>query len=76
MVDPRRVSLAWFREALEEQRDIPGHDPWPYDVTHNRGTLDALCGYAHAQGLTSRRLTVDELFDEGSVDDPPRYVGG
>ena len=76
MEDPRRVSLAWFREALEEQRGILGRDPWPYDVAGNRGALEPLCGYAHTQGLTSRRLTVDELFDPGSVDDPPRYIGG
>ena len=75
MEDPRRVSLAWFREALEEQRTVLGSDPWPYDLPANRAGLEALCGYAHTQGLTSRRLPVDELFHPSSVDDPPQYVG-
>lgn len=75
MEDPRRVSLAWFREALEEQRSILGDDPWPYDLPSNRAALEAACTYAHRQGLTSRRFTPDELFDPGSVDDPPHYVG-
>jgi 4,5-dihydroxyphthalate decarboxylase len=75
MEDPRRVSLAWFREALEEQRKVLGPDPWPYDLPGNYKGLDALCGYAHAQGLTQKRLKVDDLFFPASVDDPPQYVG-
>src|SRR5206468_9576230 len=55
MEDPRRVSLAWFREALEEQRRVLGSDPWPYDFPSNRPALEAICRYAHRQGLTSRR---------------------
>jgi 4,5-dihydroxyphthalate decarboxylase len=75
MEDPRRVSLAWFREALEEQRSILGHDPWPYDLPGNQAALRAACRWAHEQGLTSRLLEVEELFHAGSVDDPPQYVG-
>lgn len=75
MEDPRRVSLAWFREALEEQRAVLGRDPWPYDLPGNQKALEAACGYAYHQGLTERQLTVSELFHPGSVDDPPKYVG-
>lgn len=75
MLDPRRVSLAWFREALEEQQAILGADPWSYDLPSNRENVDALCRYAHRQGLTSKRFTPEELFDPGSLDDPPQYVG-
>jgi 4,5-dihydroxyphthalate decarboxylase len=75
MEDPRRVSLAWFREALEEQREVLGRDPWPYDLSSNRKTLLAMCGYAHEQALTTNLLTPEELFHPGSVDDPPQYVG-
>jgi 4,5-dihydroxyphthalate decarboxylase len=75
MEDPRRVSLAWFREAVDEQRAVLGDDPWPYDLPNNRRALEALCAYAHAQGLTSRRLQVEELFHPGSIDEPPKYVG-
>ena len=75
MEDPRRVSLAWFREALEEQRAVLGPDPWPYDLASNWKALDALCDYAARGGLTSRRLSPDELFVPSSIDDPPQYVG-
>jgi 4,5-dihydroxyphthalate decarboxylase len=75
MEDPRRVSLAWFREAVDEQRAVLGDDAWPYDLPNNRHALEALCRYGHAQGLTSRLLQVEELFHPGSVDEPPKYVG-
>lgn len=75
MEDPRRVSLAWFREALEEQRTVLGPDPWPYDLASNWKALDALCNYAASGGLTRQRLQPDDLFFPASVDDPPQYVG-
>ncbi len=75
MENPRRVSLAWFREALAEQRAVLGPDPWPYELPANRAALARACGYAHRQGLTGRLLTPEELFWPGSIDDPPRYVG-
>jgi 4,5-dihydroxyphthalate decarboxylase len=75
MEDPRRVSLAWFREALEEQRETLGRDPWPSDLENNRASLVAICRYAHRQGLTRRQFTPEELFDPASLDDPPKYVG-
>lgn len=75
MEDPRRVSLAWFREVLEEQRRILGADPWPYDLTNNRAALEAACRYAQQQGLTRRLFQPEDLFDPASLDDPPKYVG-
>ncbi len=75
MEDPRRVSLAWFRESLEEQRAVLGVDPWSYDLPSNRHTLEVFCGYAHEQGLTERRLTPEDLFIPSSIDEPPHYVG-
>ncbi len=75
MEDPRRVSLAWFREALEEQRRTLGRDPWAYELESNRPALEAICRYAVDQGLTRRHFKPEELFDPASVDDPPKYVG-
>jgi len=75
MEDPRHVSLAWFREALEEQRASLGTDPWPYDLPNNRAALEAVCRYAFEQALTVRQLRPEELFFPASLDDPPRYVG-
>jgi len=42
----------------------PVHDPLRYGVEKNRGALDAIIGYAFAQGVIPRRFSVDELFDD------------
>jgi 4,5-dihydroxyphthalate decarboxylase len=63
MENPRRVPLAWFRHALEEQEDILGKDPWVYGLgAANRKNLEALIQYSHEQGLIPRRLRVEDLF--------------
>jgi 4,5-dihydroxyphthalate decarboxylase len=63
MTNPRIVPLAWYREVWEEQEELMGTDPWEYGLTpKNVHTLDTLAGYAHEQGMTRRRLTMDDLF--------------
>jgi 4,5-dihydroxyphthalate decarboxylase len=63
MKNPRVVPLAWYQEALEEQEQLLGPDPWEYGLTDkNRKTLEMLAGFSHEQGLTRRRLSLDELF--------------
>ena len=39
-----------------------GTDWYPYGVEPNRSSLEALLQYNHEQGLTPRRIAVDELF--------------
>jgi 4,5-dihydroxyphthalate decarboxylase len=64
MENPRRVPLAWFRDAVEEQEAILGKDPWVYGLNAaNRHNLGTLIRYAHHQGMTQKPLSVDDLFD-------------
>ncbi len=42
--------------------DIVGPDPLPYGIEENRATIEALERTAFEQGLTPRRMTMDELF--------------
>jgi 4,5-dihydroxyphthalate decarboxylase len=63
MINPRLVPLAWYREAWEEQEEILGPDPWEYGMTEkNKHTLETLAGYSYQQGLTKRKMPLDELF--------------
>ena len=39
-----------------------GPDPYPYGIEASRPTLEAFCRYAHDQGVTHRRMAVEELF--------------
>ncbi|MEC4256456.1 ABC transporter substrate-binding protein [Escherichia coli] len=45
-----------------ELRKIVGHDPLPYGIEANRKTIEALEATAFKQGLTPRRMSMDELF--------------
>jgi 4,5-dihydroxyphthalate decarboxylase len=74
MRDPRRVSLAWFRQAMDEQERLLGPNPWVTGVGPNRKALETLVRYGHEQRLTSRLLGVEELFVPSTVSDPPKYV--
>lgn len=75
MEDPRTVSLAWFRDTLEEQRRVMGPDPWPYDLgPSNRKALETMIRYEVEQGLLARPFTVDELFFESTLDETPQLL--
>ena len=67
--NPRVLPQAWNMNALEEQDAILGRDPWAYGLgAANRKNLDTAMRYTHAQGLTGRLASVDEVFvpiDEG-----------
>lgn len=45
-----------------ELRKVVGHDPLPYGIEANRKTIEALESTAFEQGLTPRRMSMDELF--------------
>jgi 4,5-dihydroxyphthalate decarboxylase len=65
--DHRRSSLAWFGAEQEEERALLGPDPWPYSVEKNRVALETLLDYAFEQGLTERRLDIEEMFTPGTI---------
>jgi 4,5-dihydroxyphthalate decarboxylase len=60
--DHRRSSLAWFGAEQEEEHALFGPDPWPYSVEKNQIALETLLDYAYEQGLTERRLDIEEIF--------------
>jgi 4,5-dihydroxyphthalate decarboxylase len=56
------ATLPFLEETLSEVRALMGADFWPYGVEPNRKVLDYFLGQHHSQGLSARRLFVDELF--------------
>ncbi|MBB4632746.1 ABC transporter substrate-binding protein [Sphingosinicella soli] len=57
-----RTMLPWQIAAVEEATALMGDDWWPYGVAANRTAIETFLRYHHAQGLSSRLLTVEELF--------------
>ena len=63
MANVRVVPLPWFAAHWEEERKLFGPDPWAYGLGEsNRKVIDTAVRYANEQGLTSRRMSIDEMF--------------
>jgi 4,5-dihydroxyphthalate decarboxylase len=61
-------SLPWLEQEFAETRALMGDNYWSYGIEGNRKTLDALFQYSHEQGLTSRQLTIEELFHPSTLE--------
>ena len=51
-----------MEEQLKAARETMGEDYWSYGVDSNRATLEAFLRHHHSQGLSARRLAVEEIF--------------
>jgi len=66
--DPNWSRLAWARHLFEEERRLLGEDPWPYGVKRNRANLERFMGYSLDQGLMEKKMAVEDLFFESTLD--------
>ena len=62
------ITLPFVEEQLRQAKALIGPDFWPYGLAANRKTLDYFLEQHHAQGLSKRRVAVEELFHPGSID--------
>jgi 4,5-dihydroxyphthalate decarboxylase len=65
-----RIPTALFfgSEYLDNTRELIGQDPFPYGVKANLPMLETLTSYSHEQGLTPRKMRVQELFAESTLE--------
>jgi 4,5-dihydroxyphthalate decarboxylase len=55
--------LPWLPENAAEVREVFGTDDWwPHGIEPNRTVLETFLRYSHEQGLSPRRVSIDELF--------------
>lgn len=59
------VMLPGLTGLIADNRDLLGEDWWPYGIGANRAAIDAVLRYHHEQGLTDRRLTIEDIFAPG-----------
>lgn len=57
-----KVTLPFVEEQLKAAREAMGEDFWAYGVEPARRTLEAFVRHHHVQGLSARRVPVEELF--------------
>ena len=67
MEQPHRLSFAWGRAYLEEERAFFGHDPFSQGIKANRHDLETLLRFAKEQYLTPGDLTVEGLFAQNTL---------
>jgi 4,5-dihydroxyphthalate decarboxylase len=63
-----KVMLPFVEEQLRAARQLMGADFWSYGLEPNRKALETFLHHHHAQGLSPRRLRVEELFHPGSLE--------
>ncbi len=63
------TTLPWMTEEVERTRLALGNDFWPYGIEPNRKTLEAFLRYHHEQGLSARRMTIEDLFVPETMDE-------
>jgi 4,5-dihydroxyphthalate decarboxylase len=68
LIDSIPSALFFGREYLAMTREAFGDDPFPYGVKANKAMLDTVSSYSHEQGLTPRKVKVEELFAESTLD--------
>jgi 4,5-dihydroxyphthalate decarboxylase len=66
--DPNWSRFVWGRHLFEEERQIFGDDPWPHGVKKNRANLERFIDYSLDQGLMDKKLKVEELFAESTLE--------
>jgi 4,5-dihydroxyphthalate decarboxylase len=63
-----KVTLPFVDEQLRGARGLMGNDFWSYGYAPNRHVLDHFLHHHHAQGLSARRLQVEELFHPSTLE--------
>jgi 4,5-dihydroxyphthalate decarboxylase len=63
-----KVTLPFVEEQLAAARRLMGEDFWSYGLAPNRHVLEAFLRQHHAEGLSSRLLTPEDLFHPASLE--------
>lgn len=63
-----KVTLPFLEERLEATRQLMGDDFWSYGVDANRHVLENFLEHHHRQGLSRRRIAVEELFHPSTME--------
>lgn len=63
-----KVTMPFVEDTLAAARRLMGPELWTYGLAGNEHVLEAFLEFHHAQGLSPRRLRVEELFHPSSTE--------
>ena len=61
-------ALFFAPEYAAMTQEMIGDDPFPYGIKANKAMLDTIVAFSHEQGLTPKKMTVEELFAQSTLD--------
>jgi 4,5-dihydroxyphthalate decarboxylase len=61
-----KIGLPWIASHARQTAELMGEDFWSYGIEANRHTLEVMTRYSFEQGMSVRKLEVDELFAPGA----------
>jgi 4,5-dihydroxyphthalate decarboxylase len=67
LADEKHMSMADAVFYLDQHRAVYGTNSWVQGFEPNRRVIDTFVRYAHEQGYTSRRLSIEELFPPNTL---------
>jgi len=68
MADSIHSGLIFGPQYLRQTRQIFGDDPYPYGVKANADMLKTIIDFSFEQGLTKKKMTVEEIFAPSTLD--------
>lgn len=63
-----KVTMPFVEDTLNRAQRLMGTNPWSYGLAPNVHVLEKFLDYHHAQGLSPRRVDVDELFHPSTIE--------
>lgn len=63
-----KVTMPFVEDNLRRARALMGDDIWPYGLTQNRNVLETFLRYHFEQGLSPRKVDVEELFHPATLE--------
>lgn len=63
-----KVTMPFVEDYLNEAKKLMGSNFWSYGIAGNEATINTFLDHHHRQGLSSRRVTIDELFPENAAE--------
>jgi 4,5-dihydroxyphthalate decarboxylase len=67
-VSATKVTLPFIEERVLEAQALMGEDYWSYGVPSNRHVLETFFRHHHAQGLSSKLVTPEDLFHPATLE--------
>ncbi|SDM40430.1 ABC transporter substrate-binding protein [Bacillus sp. OK048] len=64
-----KTMLPWFVADAEEARQFFKDDLWTYGLEKNRKALETFLDYHYKQGLSERRVKIEELFAPNTIEE-------